>query len=76
MPKKPAALKAIVIDDAYALPTPATLRQYLKPLRTFLMRNPGSKTWFDATFGLTGKANVQPTLIPFSEVPRSESSLG
>lgn len=25
MPKKPAALKAIVIDDAYALPTPATL---------------------------------------------------
>ncbi|MFA4467550.1 hypothetical protein P2B00_04525 [Xanthomonas perforans] len=58
MPKKPAALKAIVIDDAYALPTPATLRQYLKPLRTFLMRNPGSKTWFDATFGLTGKANV------------------
>ncbi|MBZ3239273.1 hypothetical protein IPR29_22095 [Xanthomonas perforans] len=47
MPKKPAALKAIVIDDAYALPTPATLRQYLKPLRTFLMRNPGSKTWFD-----------------------------
>lgn len=67
MPKKPAAPKAIVIDDAYALPTSATLRRHLKPLRTFLVRNAAAKTWFDATFGLAGKANIAAYFDPLLE---------
>jgi len=67
MHRKPAAPKAIVIDDAYALPTSATLRQHLKPLRSFLTRNAAAKTWFDATIGLTGKANVASYFDPLLE---------
>lgn len=67
MPKKPAPPKAIVIDDAYALPTSATLRRHLKPLRTFLVRNPTAKSWFDKTFGLEGRASIAAYFDPLLE---------
>lgn len=67
MPKKPAAPKAIVIDDAYGLPTSKTLREHLPGLRSFLVRNSAAKSWFDATFDLTGKATVPTYFDPLLE---------
>ncbi|MFD0320765.1 hypothetical protein [Lysobacter gummosus] len=67
MPKKPAAPKAIVIDDAYALPTSDTLRPHLRGLRSFLLRNAAAKAWFDETFGLAGKASVAAYFDPILE---------
>jgi hypothetical protein len=53
MPKKAKAPKAIVIDDAYALPTARTFTKYEMPLRKFLRNTPEAKLWFDKQFGLT-----------------------
>lgn len=72
MPKKPAAPKAIVIDDAYALPTSDTLRPHLKGLRSFLLRNAAAKAWFDETFGLEGKASVAAYFDPILESPEKQ----
>lgn len=56
MPQTAKVPKAIVIDDAYALPTAHTLTNHLRPLRRFLNRRPEAKAWFDAEFGLSGSA--------------------
>ncbi|WP_370307282.1 hypothetical protein [Sinimarinibacterium flocculans] len=56
--KVPRAPKAIVIDDAYALPSAETMRGIIPNLRSYLNRNVGAKAWFDKTFKLSGKASA------------------
>lgn len=48
--------QAVVIDDAYARPSPEDLRKSLQTLRRFLRVVPAAKDWFDDTFGLVGSA--------------------
>lgn len=72
MPKKAAVApgpKAVVIDDAYALPTADTLKTFLAPLRSYLGRNQEAKKWFDSTFGLSGKASTPTYFGPLMGSP-------
>src|SRR5216683_680441 len=52
----PPTLKALIIDDFYARPTSAELRDYTNTLRQFITDDPdsGLKAWLDQNFGLSG----------------------
>ncbi|CAK0539084.1 Uncharacterised protein [Burkholderia pseudomallei] len=56
--------KAIVIDDAYARPSPSDLQKNLTTLRRFLRSTPTAKQWFDTNFGLNGSAGASSYFEP------------
>ena len=68
-PPPPSTPKAIIIDDAYGLPTSDNLREHLPALRSYLKRSEKAKAWFDETFGLSGKASVRSYFDPLLSCP-------
>lgn len=56
--------QAVVIDDAYARPSPEDLRKSLSSLRKFLRDVPAAKQWLDDSFGLAGSAQSRAYFDP------------
>ncbi len=65
------ARAAVIIDDAYARPSPSDLHDSLQTLRRFLRAVPEAKHWFDATFGLSGSVQARTYFAPLLENPKA-----
>lgn len=61
--------QAVVIDDAYARPSPEDLRKSLQTLRRFLRDVPQAKAWFDEIFELNGSAQSRSYFDPLLQKP-------
>lgn len=65
------ARAAVIIDDAYARPSPSDLRDSLQTLRRFLRAVPAAKQWFDSTFGLSGPVQARSYFAPLLDSPEA-----